>query len=954
MTTRVLLITLLALLLGAPGQLIAQGAPAGDDDDSAAADDDDSAAATPEDAERIIWEWMTRGYAAKRNKDWDKARSHFGEAERAGGDRYLVALELGYVEAYDGKPREAQRHFVAAAGSPDPDISGKAREQLEAMGGGPPAEDEAPTPWEWMTRAYAAERDEDWPLARSHFEAAEAAGADRYLVALKIAYAWSAEDDPDAAAASFLVAIQSPDDQVAGQARDELIAMGVALPGDDGDDDGVEKPAGPPLPLKAKPVMKRAWLLKEKGDFEGARTAFAEALELGVDEVVIIQELAWLALAELEVATTEERTEDAEVAALAARGHLLALVDKEHDLATTQAQLGYLALAADDDHEAARRFEAALEAGADPKGIGVDLGFVLLELEAPLQAETRLLEAMAAGADLVKVVPTLAFIAVQFDDPAEARRLFEAALAAGAPSKDLSLPLARVLISLLALEEAQLRIDEAEEAEADPLDVAETRVSLSLAWLKLVRDLEPDEDAPEEERQAWVTDRDAALQEARDRGRAALDAGADPATAALQLGYLAVDADDFEDAHARFEQARLGGADQQTIALALGYLASKEGDYEEALARFRQAMKGQDEQVTERAQAELAPTLIALSLERRAAGRDDAQNGRRDDAREAFASAHDALDQALDEGAEPRQVGLYRAYLEIDEGKIWSARARLREVRQGDDDAASDLADGELKGLPRLLWGDVYADAFAWYRFVPAESGNLVPTLRVRGYLHPIPYVDLDFYLEFRISRDVASRSVGPLGYPEIYADNTAMLSIGAQFRFWKKRVGLFVQAGPVFNLVDDGANRVAFDFRAGAFFAHEWLECRPEPDEGARLDLHPCADVYSDLIYVSRFNHNLFLFARGRFALGYLVTGPVSWAPVVEGRFLKDIRNDYYNNLVDVGIAHRWRLLKPFGLDFLFGIHTGTYFGLENVDPAPSTLGYVELRWQLSTYISF
>jgi hypothetical protein len=158
-----------------------------------------------------------------------------------------------------------------------------------------------------------------------------------------------------------------------------------------------------------------------------------------------------------------------------------------------------------------------------------------------------------------------------------------------------------------------------------------------------------------------------------------------------------------------------------------------------------------------------------------------------------------------------------------------------------------------------------------------------------------------------------------------------------------------------VFKLVDDGANRVAFDFRAGAFFAIECEKCRPESaGKGARFEIEPCTDVYADLIYVSRFNHNLFFFARGRFALGYLVTGPISWAPVVETRFLKDIRNDYYNNLVDVGLAHRWRLLEPIGIDFLFGIHAGTYFGLENLDPAPSTLGYVELRWQISTYISF
>ena len=48
---------------------------------------------------------------------------------------------------------------------------------------------------------------------------------------------------------------------------------------------------------------------------------------------------------------------------------------------------------------------------------------------------------------------------------------------------------------------------------------------------------------------------------------------------------------------------------------------------------------------------------------------------------------------------------------------------------------------------------------------------------------------------------------------------------------------------------------------------------------------------MYADAIYVSRFDHNFFFFARGRFALGCLVTGPVQWAPFVEGRFLKRTR---------------------------------------------------------------
>jgi len=218
--------------------------------------------------------------------------------------------------------------------------------------------------------------------------------------------------------------------------------------------------------------------------------------------------------------------------------------------------------------------------------------------------------------------------------------------------------------------------------------------------------------------------------------------------------------------------------------------------------------------------------------------------------------------------------------------------------------------------------------------------------------------VDLDPYIFFQISRDTASRAEGPLGYPLIYADNTAMLGGGVQFRFWRKQAGLFAQVGSAFGLLPLDEQPVAeLDFRAGAFLAVEAPACRPEPGTGevpARAELKACGDIYSEAIYVSRFDHNLLVAVRGRVGFTYLVTGPVSWAPLLEGRLLKDVLGDYWNNLADGGIAHRWRLLKPFGLDLLVGLHGGGYFGLQRQDPPPDPLSYLDFRVQLATYASF
>lgn len=450
-------------------------------------------------------------------------------------------------------------------------------------------------------------------------------------------------------------------------------------------------------------------------------------------------------------------------------------------------------------------------------------------------------------------------------------------------------------------------------------------------------------------------------------------AGAEPATdeppraidpaligALIEASWAAKAEGDFETARAKLEEARVAGADQQRLALELAYLALAEGDIVTARDRWEQASRGADEAMATQALAELeghpAPVEGAEAVEPPTEAERLLSIARTQAADEHHEDAHDTFALAVEAGADAQAVQLELGWMDKGRGKIYEGRRHFRLAKKGEDEDKAATARAELRYPPKLVWGDLYAEAFAWYRFYPTTSANLVPTIRLRVYLHPIPKLDLDFYAFVQASRDVASTSSGPTGVPLIYADNSVMLGVGVQFRFWKRRIGLFAQVGPAFKLVPQvGVSPVQLDFRAGAFFGVEGPVCRPEPEmKGARLTLDPCADVYADLIYVSRFDHNLLFYLRGRFGLGYLITGPVQWAPFVEGRLLADINGEYYNNLADAGIGHRWRLLKPFGLDFLFGIHAGSYFGRENRDSAPSPLQYAELRWQLATYVEF
>lgn len=320
-------------------------------------------------------------------------------------------------------------------------------------------------------------------------------------------------------------------------------------------------------------------------------------------------------------------------------------------------------------------------------------------------------------------------------------------------------------------------------------------------------------------------------------------------------------------------------------------------------------------------------------------------------------AALSAFEGALQAGGEAQSIHLEMGWIERDLEHWPEAREHFKAVLDGEDMERRRIAMAELRALPRIVWGDLYAEGYGWHRLLWQQSANFVPTVRLRAFLHPIPKVDLDPYLYVQFSRDVASRGEGPQGYPLIYADNHLMFGGGVQFRFWQRRVGLFAQIGPAVNLLRDGTAPVKLDVRAGGWLGLSHPRCHPLVPTAEPYVTSPmafCAETYDELVYVSRFSHNLVLSLRGRIGFTLLQTGPVAWQPILEGRLIKDIDNDYWNNLVDAGIGHRWRLLWPFGLDLMLGIHAGTYMGLQNVDAAPTPGQYLELRLQAATYVAF
>jgi hypothetical protein len=445
------------------------------------------------------------------------------------------------------------------------------------------------------------------------------------------------------------------------------------------------------------------------------------------------------------------------------------------------------------------------------------------------------------------------------------------------------------------------------------------------------------------------------------------------ATTELDLAYVHKAAHRYHEAADYFARARAVGANAQLVDLELGYIAAAQGYIAKARAHFIEATRGPDKELTERAVRELdvltperiveappdtpppPPPPVAPVRDENAATRALGE-AYRAKAEGRFAAAAFAFQRARVTGADPQLVSMELGYLALATGDVDEANAQFREASGGPDKGTAERARKERAVLPKRTYADIYADAYGWARVGGPSSANpIVPTLRLRGNFRPTFELPLEIYVAAQVTRDTSSHGYRGSAVPEVYSDNYATFGAGMRFRLWQNRIALFGQIGPAINLLNDGRDRAVFDVRAGGMLYAETAKCAPAPATGeARVGLWPCFETYAEGIHVRRFDNNVIGFVRPRAGIGYLVSGPVLWQGVVEGRATKDVNDDYYNNFADAGVGHRWRLLAPFRVDLLVSANAGSYYGLSGRDPAPSRLGYADLRAVFSTYVEF
>jgi hypothetical protein len=312
-----------------------------------------------------------------------------------------------------------------------------------------------------------------------------------------------------------------------------------------------------------------------------------------------------------------------------------------------------------------------------------------------------------------------------------------------------------------------------------------------------------------------------------------------------------------------------------------------------------------------------------------------------------------AFERARAAGFDAQRVDLELGYLDLSARRVAAARARLRAAAHGPDPLLAAQARAELDALPRSVRRDLYGEAFGWARAAGAERRtNAVPMLRLRALHQPRPALPLDGYVFVQATRDLRSSDAGDV--PRLYADNRAIAGAGLQLRILGSRAALFAQAGPALSLVDDGDDDVVLDVRAGAIGTVESQGCSPPPRRGAALRVEPCADAYAAAVYLSRFEDDVVAVARGRAGATWLVTGSVAWTLLLEAQTSVDRIGHPYDNYVEGGVGHRWRLLRPWKVDLLAMASAGAVLRGRPAEPVPSDRGYLEGRLLAVTYSEF
>jgi tetratricopeptide (TPR) repeat protein len=378
------------------------------------------------------------------------------------------------------------------------------------------------------------------------------------------------------------------------------------------------------------------------------------------------------------------------------------------------------------------------------------------------------------------------------------------------------------------------------------------------------------------------------------------------------LGFACLGAGFPEDAAAEFTRVYSEHPEDLGVALQLGYLWQQLRRDEDAAKYFAEAARSADPEVSKNARKALEDLRAAQLLSRKQKGYDLLAANRTYDAVSAFESIH--ADDPSD-----MNVTLQLGYLYAAARKTGEAKAMFTEA---DNDADPKIALQASAGLEEVrrddkVWfASVYAAPFYQSRF-----SNEINPLNAKIGLTPSPYFQP--YIGLRFSRDVRSQA-GEL--PQIFSDNSAVISIGVQSALGKTGVVVYAEAGTAVHLISERP-RAASDYRVGIVWSRPWGAGLFAADNLGRT-VSLTGSAYADAGYYTRYNHDFIGNVQLREGINLPIFRALPMQLFAATNLIRDSNRNFYNNVVEVGPVLRVAPLRhlpslTFEAQYLRGFYT-------------------------------
>lgn len=386
-----------------------------------------------------------------------------------------------------------------------------------------------------------------------------------------------------------------------------------------------------------------------------------------------------------------------------------------------------------------------------------------------------------------------------------------------------------------------------------------------------------------------------------------------------ELAYLLLEMDRRAEAEQEFRELVTSAPNDLLSAAQLGFLRLNARDYEGAMPLLKRVLEGNDDELADRVRRALGlPQTLrrrpetprrTVSLEAKTLAERSYQAGYLKDALKYLQIAHetDPADFAV-----ILKLGWTHNLLGQDEQAIrWFQMAR-----NSPDPAIATEADRAWRNLrPSLaryrttvwllpFYSSRWRDVFSY--------GQLKAELRLRLPVRP--------YLSLRFIGDTRRTTGGAL--PQYLSESSLVLGVGLISRSWHGAV-LWGEAGSAISYLSRPANgRLVPDYRGGLAYGHGFGH--QLGGEGAGWFWETGADA----VFISRFDNDFLIYGRNRggYTAPRLAGLATQW--YWNCNAASDVRRQYWANFLETGpgLRLRWNWMPPglvFSADLLRGVYT-------------------------------